>query len=382
MIAQTTSEPKKTSHKTMIIVALLVVVAIFVIMAGCLMLNEPKMQESAYVDIDAELKNPDEDVVKIGSAHFSDVPFELNDGWYYVIDSFTLTDDLIINGNVKIILKNNVVLDARIKVVPESELYIYSQSWDAETIGKLSSTSNTISLTDNSTLTNTAAISSLSGNCINGTGTVTITNGVTGTIHGHERGISFNGNGNIINHGDIMSKDTSGGHAIYSDAPAIDVTNEEFGLIRGPISIGVSNTTKVTLVNKSMIDGKVELDNIAGDVTFVVGEMSGNRSAILDDFALRGNESTLRFTGDLENPLARSLVTGSMDIGEGVTAVSIDVGKLTTKLKVGDIRTLVQSDVSIVGTPLNATFSDGGYSFEIFIDDNQLNIRVSNVPSS
>ena len=373
------SKPKK-SQKTVIMVALIIVAVMVVATIGYVVLNEPKLQESAYMDIDAVMKNPDEDVMEIGDTYFSDAPYELNSGWYYVISSIALPDDLTISGDVKIILKNNIVLTANVKILPGSELYVYSQSWNPDIVGVLTSTSNTISLTDGSSLTNTALISASSENCIDGTGTIKIVNGVSGLIHGHEKSINLSGDGSIINYGDIMSKSTPNGHAIYSNASSVNIINEEFGLIRGSVGIGASNTTKVTLLNKSTISGEIKLDNATSDITLMIGK-PGLRSSIHNDFIIKGNESVLRFTGDLGISTYSSYVGGNVDIGEGVITVSINVENLSSTLKVGDVMTLIQSDATVTGTPSNSVFSEGGYSFEIFTTENQINVKVTEVPS-
>ena len=167
-----------------------------------------------YIDTDGTEKFSDDAATEIDAAYLASASYTLGDGWYYVTTSFSLgNNSLFIDGDVHLILANNVTLSAAgtaaaggIRVTAGNGLSVYAQS-DGSDMGRLNRTGSgtmTIILQDDTSLTNTAYISGVTGISA-GTGTeVRITNGITGTIRGSGTGISVS-SGTVTNDGLIES---------------------------------------------------------------------------------------------------------------------------------------------------------------------------------
>ena len=367
-----------------------------------------------------------------------------NDGWYYFTAAMNVTTVVQIDGDIKIIIKDGINVKVSFNVKNGSSLSLFAQSVGASKGSFTAYSGNTVVLNEETHFNNTAkltgsstivagvgktyivngvsglitgsntSVSLIGGGTVDNYGSIIdngfissgiytglveshIINRSTGYIKGGYDGIFFNGGGVVENYGLIVSDymcaiEASSFYAVVTNY-AGGVLNGGFngiymhdggeiynyGTTRGPQGIttipsdhdaGVAYPVKV--VNAGLCDGQFLMAKAANCITFMEG------SSITGRF-LAGNSVSINFAGDLGAALKYSTVKKS-DFGT-MLEVMIDVTGMPATLKVGDIITLIDSTADVFnGSPLNNTYSNKGYSFEIYVSGNQLLALVTAVP--
>ncbi|MCL2145594.1 MAG: hypothetical protein FWH45_00190, partial [Methanomassiliicoccaceae archaeon] len=161
------------------------------------------------------------------------------DGWYFIKDTFSLSQAITINGDVKIIIGDGYTiyssgLATGIVVQPGSRLSFYSQPI-VDGMGMLSSNRNGVTLNAGSELINTALIASTYGGyyAVNSTAGGDITVGMTGIIRAVTYGI-LHGNGTVNNYNVIQG--TGPASSGIRAEGAGELFNHSSGYITGTLS--------------------------------------------------------------------------------------------------------------------------------------------------
>ncbi|MCL2032056.1 MAG: hypothetical protein FWG96_02115, partial [Methanomassiliicoccaceae archaeon] len=320
------------------------------------------------------------------------------DGWYYVEGNITISNLLLINSNVHIIIGNNftVVLEGNPGIHAFlGDLAVYSQpvvEGSGDVKGRMvSSRDNVVNVFEHRSFTNTATINNI------GTDTygvfasgpsATIINGVTGIIQG-DIGIGLKFDGTIENYGMVFGGNGADRYGIYA-AESSTVTNYQKGTIQGGFAgiclnaggtitnsgevagdtygiLSVSNTAPVTLTNGGTVGGDVKLTDAKNNVTFVKG------SVINGDFNIGSStDSTMTFTGKLTlgDNFTYSFVNGIANIGNATAKVSFV--EMPNPYAGGKIILIDTNGRTVSGTPANEWFSAEGNNFMLIAENDQL----------
>lgn len=198
----------------------------------------------------------------------------MSNGWYVVNGEITVSERITVEGVVYLILADGAHLTASggITVNEGKALYIYANSSDENTMGKLTATSTS----------SDAAIGSASGNYA---GTIVINGGnisVTATAEGFGAGIGSgeykSGYDIIINAGKVTATVASCGAAIGSGNCGATSTEGRLGEIRSISIHGGSVNATVTENGGAAIGGGSRFDG--GDITITGGTVEATNSSM------------------------------------------------------------------------------------------------------
>ena len=225
---------KSKKSRYLALAAVLLIAALLIVTVAVVLSKEDKTPDrrmadgTLYIDTDGSEKYSDTEAVEIDAAYLASVSYTLGNGWYNVIDTFSLGSNMLyIDGDTHIILANDITMTGGVTVTSGNSLSVYAQSAGTD-MGRLNRSGTAVTLQAEASLTNTAYISGTS--CISGGADIQITNGITGTIKGSSNtGIAIS-SGKVVNDGLIESGGSmyAGIFSTYSS----EIINGKTGLIK------------------------------------------------------------------------------------------------------------------------------------------------------
>ena len=250
---------------------------------------------------------------------------EWTDGWYVAQSNITIDGTVTISGNVHLILENgcNLTVNGGILLTQGSNMYIYAQSTEKETMGSLTANGTDAGIKEANygtpTLTITGGKISASGSDMGiSAGSLTITDGyvsVSGTGY-HDTSISVMtatiSGGFVDLYGDFNGTLSTGtdGHAVISSTGKIDniaenckglflIQNE--GKIYGD-TFTLTQDLNIAASNIRVTVGEDQTLTLANGVTLTIPQYATlTNNGTLNNKGTLNNNGTLNNTGTLNN---------------------------------------------------------------------------------